>query len=214
MARQGAAPQNATAAAPAQQPPAAAVQETSAAAVAPIAPATPAVAPVTPASAASSSGPLGNVLANGSLDEGDLADGKLAGWYIAERCLPQVKTLLEGGDRFVRLTNTDPATTAHVDQKIDLDPAWRALTVSARIRAFNFKAGKASSGVTYSFQDDDGKTVGKFPPALAVKEDTAWVERTVTADIPKGATKLYLQCVVSYTRGTMDFDDVKVVPQR
>jgi len=35
----------------------------------------------------------------------------------------------------------------------------------------------------------------------------------ITADIPPGAKKLYLQCVVSYATGTIDFDDVKVVGQ-
>ena len=68
--------------------------------------------------------------------------------------------------------------------------------------------------MTFSFQDENGKTVGKFPPALVVTEDTPWADRVATADIPLGAKKLYLQCVVAYTRGTMDFDDVKVTPQR
>jgi len=41
---------------------------------------------------------------------------------------------------------------------------------------------------------------------------TDWKNRTITVDVPTGAKKLYLQCVISYAAGTIDFDDVSVVP--
>jgi hypothetical protein len=99
-----------------------------------------------------------------------------------------------------------------VDQKIELDPSWKSLTVASRVRAAGFKLGKkGSSGVTIAFQDEKDKSVGGHQPALAVKADGPWDDKSITVKVPPGAKKLYLQCVVSYTTGTMDFDDVKVV---
>jgi tRNA A-37 threonylcarbamoyl transferase component Bud32 len=182
--------------------------------------ATPAVesvaATATPAiTAPSAAASADNLMSNGSVNDVGTGDGAIPGWYIAERCRPQVKVLHEGGNNFLRLTNVDATTTTHVDQKIDIDPEWKSVTVSARVRASNFKPGtKEASGIAFSFKDAAGKTVGKFPPALAVKEDVPWTDRVVTADVPPGAKALYLQCVVSYTTGTIDFDDVSVVPQK
>lgn len=153
-----------------------------------------------------------NLFGNGSLDEPMVEQGVIPGWYVAERCKPMVQTLEEGSNRFMRVKNTDPTTTQHADQKIDVDPTWKSVTISARLRASNFKAGKkGASGVSFSFQDDNEKLVGRYPPPLLVTEDTPWVNRVVTVDIPPGAKKLYLQCVVSYAKGTIDFDDVKLV---
>jgi serine/threonine-protein kinase len=149
---------------------------------------------------------------NGSMDALD-AKGNIADWFVPERCRSQVRVLKEGSNSFLRLTSADSSTTVHVAQKIDLDPSWRTLTLSGRIRAANFKEGKNSSGVTISFRGEDDKQVGKWTQGLRVKDDSPWTDRLITADIPPGAKKLYLQCVVSYATGTIDFDDVKVVGQ-
>jgi serine/threonine protein kinase len=165
-----------------------------------------------PAAAAVATGE--NVFTNGAIDDADDA-GVPVGWYIAERCKPNVRALQEGRNRFMRLTNTDKSTTTHADQKVDLDPSWRAVTISARMRAANFKpTPKGSSGVAFSFLDENDKNIGKWPPVLLIKEDTPWTDRMVSADIPAGAKRLYLQCVISYATGTLDFDDVKAIPQK
>jgi serine/threonine-protein kinase len=172
-------------------------------------------APASPASAtAAKADSSENALANGSIEEGDIADGKIAGWFIAERCAPNVRTLSESGNRFMRLMNADPATTVHADQKIELDSSWKRVVVSARIRASDFTPGRASSGLTYSFQNSQGKAIGKFQPPLLIRENSSWEQHTETVDVPAGAKKLYLQCVVAYAKGTIDFDDVQVVGQK
>jgi len=101
-------------------------------------------------------------IANGSLEELD-PKGNLVGWYIAERCKPNVQIMKEDGGQFLRLTNDDKGTTVHADQKFDVDPSWKQVVVSARVRtSAEFKPGKSSSGVVFWFQDDDEKQVGKL----------------------------------------------------
>jgi hypothetical protein len=176
----------------------------------------PAVAPAHAASAApaiASDTVAGeNALLNGSVEARD-DNGNPTGWYIADRCRPHVDAPQEVGNRFLRVTNDDRTTTIHADQKIDVDPTWKQVTVSARMRASGFKAGKNASGVSYWFQDEQGKQAGKLPPQLVITEDSPWTDKSVTVDVPAGAKRLYLQCVISYANGTIDFDDVKIVPQ-
>ena len=75
---------------------------------------------------------------------------------------------------------------------------WNTSTASpAKLRVSDdFKPGiKGSSGVTFTFQDDKRKTAGGHQPALVMKGPTdGWVEREAKALVPKGATRLYLQC--------------------
>jgi serine/threonine-protein kinase len=206
-----AAPPSAPAApgAPAPPAPAATIANVLAAPAAAVSPPTPPAPPASPKIQDSD-----NAIANGSIEEGDIADGKIVGWFIAERCAPNVRTLSEAGNRFMRLTNADPTTTVHADQKIELDSSWRRVVVSARIRASDFTPGRASSGLTYAFQNAQGKSIGKFQPPLLIRENSSWEQRTETVDVPAGARKLYLQCVVAYAKGTIDFDDVTVVGQK
>jgi tRNA A-37 threonylcarbamoyl transferase component Bud32 len=157
-----------------------------------------------------------NGLINGSIDGAEVANGKVDGWYIAERCQPQVFTRageVDAKNKYMQLISIDASTTVHVDQNIELDPGWKSVVVSAKMRVSDdFKAGtKGSSGVTFSFQDANRKQTGGHQPALVLKGPTeGWVEREVSAKVPSGAKRLYLQCVVAYTKGTIDFDDVKV----
>jgi tRNA A-37 threonylcarbamoyl transferase component Bud32 len=152
-----------------------------------------------------------NALANGTLEKPQGADGKIDGWYIAARCQPHIHLMTDNGNTFLRMTNVDPKTTTHADQKIVLDPSWKSIMLSARTRASEFKRGRTSSGAVFSFQDVDGKTVGHVT-TLEVTHNSDWTDQSEKVDIPAKAKMLYLQCVVSYARGTIDFDDVKAVP--
>jgi hypothetical protein len=157
-----------------------------------------------------------DALINGSIEENDVDDG-LAGWFIHDRFKPQAQILTENGNRFLRLTNSDPAKTVFADQRIRIDPAWKALNVSARMRATNFKSGKTpaqDARVAFAFRDDKDVRIGAWPPVPSVKTDSPWVERTVTVDVPEGAKTMYVQLAIFNATGTVDFDDVKVMPQK
>ena len=197
-------------------------RNTAASAKAPPAPATPApssaaqTSPPAPALAPTDASASADALINGSLEENDVDDG-LAGWFIHDRFKPQAQILTESGNRFLRLTNTDPAKTVFADQRIRIDPAWKALNVSARMRATNFKAGKTPSQdarVAFAFRDEKDVRIGNWPPVPSVKTDSPWVERTVTVDVPTGAKTMYIQLAIFNATGTVDFDDVKVIPQK
>jgi hypothetical protein len=184
-------------------------------------PAPPAVAPTTPPrngtpAPAPAADAAADALINGSIEENDVDDG-LAGWFIHDRFKPHAQLLTESGNRFLRLTNNDPAKTVFADQRIVIDPTWKALNVSARMRAVKFKAGKTASQdarVAFAFRDEKDVRIGNWPPVPSVKTDSPWVERTVTVDVPPGAKTMYIQLAIFNATGTVDFDDVKVVPQK
>jgi serine/threonine protein kinase len=157
-----------------------------------------------------------NVIAGGTMDAPDGATDGVAGWYVADRFKPQVQFVTEDGNRFVRLTNDDMGKTVFIDQRIKVDPAWKAITVSVRMRASDFTHGTGASydaRLAFAFRDTNDKRVGNWPNVPCVKENSPWVERTVTADVPPGADTLYIQAAIFYATGTADFDDVKVIPQ-
>jgi hypothetical protein len=182
------------------------------------APAKPALAatpaPAVPAAPVASTAT--NLLVNGSMEDADTDDG-LAGWFIHERFKHNAQIVREGSNRFLRLTNDDAAKTVFADQKIDIDPTWKAITVSAKMRATNFKVGKTASQdgrVAFAFHDSAGARVGSWPPVPNVRTDSGWVERTVTADVPAGAKTLYVQLAIFNALGSVDFDDVTITPQK
>jgi serine/threonine protein kinase len=173
--------------------------------------AVPAVAPLPAGSTAVAT----DVLVNGSMEADDGIDG-LDGWFIHDRFKPQAQILSENGNRFLRLSNSDPAKTVFADQKIKVDPSWKAINVSARMRATSFKAGRTASQdarVAFAFRDDKDVRIGNWPPVPLVRTDSPWVERTVTVDVPEGAKSMYIQLAIFNATGQVDFDDVKVVPQ-
>jgi len=175
-----------------------------------VAPSRPAVAP---AAAPVVDGP--NAIANGTIEPA--ADGTgVSGWFLHDRFKKQVQFLTEDGNRFVRLTNDDPARTVFLDQRIPVDPSWKAVTVSARMRASNFKSGANSAQdgrVAFAFRDASDKRVGNWPPVPCVKSDSGWTERVVTADVPQGASSIYIQLAIFNAVGSVDFDDIKVIPR-
>ena len=171
-------------------------------------------APVAPAPTPTFAGP--DATLNGSLERLD-ANGNVLGWFVHDRFKTHVKLITEDGNQFFRLHNDDPAKTVFVDQKINVDPSWKAITVSVRMRATNFKAGKNSAHdarVALAFRDAKDARVGQWPPVPNVKSDSPWTERVITADVPPGATSLYIQLAIFNATGTADFDDIKVVPQQ
>jgi hypothetical protein len=176
-------------------------------------PAIAAPAAVKPAATPVIEGP--NVVVNGTIEPGPAGDG-VAGWYVPDKHKAAVQFLTEDGNRFIRLTNDDPAKTVLVDQKIDVDPSWKAVTVSVRMRATNLKPGAKpaqDARLAFAFKDASDKRVGNWPPVPYITGDSDWTERTVTAEVPPGAHHMVLQMAIFYATGAVDFDDIKVTPR-
>ena len=157
-----------------------------------------------------------DVLVNGGLEEEDANDG-VAGWYVHPTYIPMVKGETEGGNRFVRIAPTTETATPHVDQKVEIEPTWTAVTVAVRMRVSNFKPGPKGAGdahVGIEFWESEGKPVGGTPPNLpSLKDDSPWVERMATVRIPTGAKYMHVKLAVNGATGMFDFDDLRVIPQ-
>jgi hypothetical protein len=176
-------------------------------------PTVPARGPETAAPGNVTTGP--DLLVNGGLEQEDATDG-IAGWYVHPKYAQSVRFETEDGNRFVRIVPQSDADTPHVDQKVDLDPAWTAVTIAARMRATDFKPGTKptyDARIGVEFFDGD-KPVGGAPGNLPVlKGDSPWAEKLVTVRIPPGATSMHVKLAVNGATGTVDFDDVRVMPQ-
>jgi serine/threonine protein kinase len=156
-----------------------------------------------------------NVVKNGDMEQGDAAGG-VSNWFIHDRFKDVITVEHEGGNHFLRI-NGDTSKTIFADQQIKVDPTWKVLNISARMRATDFTSGKQAfqdARLAVAFKDGKGVRVGSWPPVPLIKDNTPWVERTVTVDVPPGAKTLYLQAAVFNAAGTVDFDDIKVVPQK
>ena len=167
----------------------------------------------TPSTSAPAAGAAAaSVLPNGAFEQvsGDLPDGWTSGQ--PER----VKLVEEAGNRFVRVTIDKPRQTAILSQPLVVDPAWKRLTIKARLRAKDLKLGEEGlhePRVALFFANANGEHVGPWPAVPRLREDAAdWVEREVTVDVPDGAAKLDVQCAVFSAQGVVDFDDVTVIP--
>src|ERR1019366_4476302 len=117
------------------------------------------------------------------------ADGNPVGWNLPKE--PNVKVLEENGNHFLRLVNEKSgSTTAIEDNRFTLDPKWKVLKLSARLRSKNLKIGtNAVDGarMQFVFEDATGKMVGGWPPAPALRQDSDWGTKIVRAPIPTGA---------------------------
>ena len=140
------------------------------------------------------------------------ADGNPVGWNLPKE--PNVKVLEENGNHFLRLVNEKSgSTTAIEDNRFTLDPKWKVLKLSARLRSKNLKIGtNAVDGarMQFVFEDATGKMVGGWPPAPALRQDSDWVTKIVRAPIPTGAMYVKLLPALYNATGTFDIDDVQI----
>jgi hypothetical protein len=202
----------------ASPPPTAPKNSTVAVTEKPTAPLSSAPAPAD-AIAASASDADSNAGSGGTPESMEDLDGKggVRGWKIQERYKSQVVLTEEAGNHFLRVTNPDAAKIVFFERKIPLDPSWVAVTVSARMRAIDFKSGSGSmqdGRVNLIFKDEQGVRIGKYPSVPNVRSDVPWTTRSATADVPPGAKSLHLQVGIFNATGTVDFDDITVAPQK
>src|SRR5207302_7976791 len=170
------------------------------------------VASATPAATATPA-PDSNLVANGDLETVD-GKGHLTGWSVSERNAASVHLLDEDGTRFLRLNNDDPSRSVVADQKLELDPSWKSVKISARLRAKNLKPGAASyqdARVAAAFQNAQETRISNWLAGPSLRTDSAtWVQRNVTLDIPSGAKVLYLQLALLSATKQADFNNVTI----
>ena len=125
-------------------------------------------------------------------------------------------TLAEvAGNRFLRVTNDNAEQAPATHFSVPVKPEWDAVKVSARMRAVGLRRGKESwhnARLQLSFGGPDGKMVGKYGPVPCLDEESDWTTRTVTQDVPTGAVTLRMSAGLWFATGTMEIDDIRVVP--
>ncbi len=152
-----------------------------------------------------------DVLKNGDFEMEGAAAGA-QGWTRGNPSL--VNFVLSGGNRFCRMELPTPKA-AIIMQKIKIDPKWKSLDFSVRIRAKNVKTG-AQDWQTGQFQflflDKDGKVVGGWNRLKVVQDTNGWelLERR-GLKVPENAVELKAQIGVWGASGTFDFDDANVI---
>jgi len=134
----------------------------------------------------------------------------LTGWNDPGR---NAQFVTENGNTFVRFSNDDATQSKTMEAKIKLDPAWRTLQISGRMRATITKLGDQGwfgARLTSQFTNDKG-VVQPYPPQPTLRETTKeWVNFTETLKIPDAATHFQLMPGLWGTAGVMDLDDISI----
>ena len=128
------------------------------------------------------------------------------------------KLMTEAGNHFLRLTSP-PGPDGKGMQllamvlRFQIDPKWRKVRIAARIRARHIVLGAQpweNARIAPLFEDAHGQNMG-YPPALDVKQDTDWVDKSEDVTVPKGAVYVKLS-LESFASGTIDYDDIRLEP--
>lgn len=139
--------------------------------------------------------------------------GWIVSYEISSQEKPQIRIESEGGKKFLRVENTDPNKDVTCENFFKLDPSWKKVKISAKIRTKDLKCGAEiyqDARVMVVFCDDKGNQVGKFGEVPFVKVDQDWKEITAVREVPEGATGIKLQVGLIRSTGTADFDDISV----
>jgi hypothetical protein len=140
------------------------------------------------------------------------ANGAPEGWDLA----PGVSQVAEGGNRFLRFVNDSHDRAVALTRIVALPAGSKAVVVSARMRAARLELGREGwheARIALRFENDKKEMVGGYPAMPALRTPSPdWLTREVVLDVPEGATRLVLQPGLWLAKGTLDLDDVRVVP--
>jgi hypothetical protein len=156
----------------------------------------------------------GSLISNGNFEStqkrsdwpDDWGDLKENGSYESE----------EGGNHYVRMHSTEPGKLIMLYREIDLPPGLKALRLSWRWRVTDLKVGEKpwfDARMIAELQDANGKKLSPQPSPYYSRGTTGWQEVSRDFIVPEGAAKVKLMpALFCAERGTIDFDDIKLVP--
>jgi hypothetical protein len=156
-----------------------------------------------------------NVLANGSFDKLDKA-GKSTGWSGFSPNAKVVKETKAGGvmNHYVVVAPNDKHYAPYVTSRLLLKPQWKALRISARMKATKVKMGARGwqgPRLSLNFKDANGKMVSQLGgPRLS--KNSNWKTMSQDCDVPKNAKTLEIQVAVFGPSGEFSVDDINIVP--
>lgn len=148
-----------------------------------------------------------DLVANGSFTE--LTNGWASFWQRN-----QGAAIVEaGGNRWLRLAG--PGASA--SQRVDLRPEWWVLRLTMRMRTTDVALGDEGwkdARLAMSFHAADGTRVGNWPNVFHAVGTTDWTLCERDYPVPRGAAYLMLNPANFGTRGTVEFDDIRIVVAR
>ena len=134
-------------------------------------------------------------------------------YQIYSQEVPPVRIETEGAEKFLRVENKTPDKDIYCENYFKLDPSWKKVKISAKIRAKDLKCGSGvyhDARVMTTFTDEKGNIVGGYGDVPCVKADQDWKEISAVREVPQGASAIRLQIGLFHSSGTVDFDDISV----
>ncbi|MDQ3813958.1 MAG: beta-galactosidase [Armatimonadota bacterium] len=133
----------------------------------------------------------------------------LKGWSGAHNA----KLVEENGNRFLRFVNDDADKVVNIETRLRLEPTWKTLRFSGRLRATVTGLGKErwyGARLTQQFLNAAGQVIQPYPPQPSLREtSTNWVEFAHEVKLPDQAVTWQLTPGLWGTAGTLDLDDLK-----
>lgn len=125
---------------------------------------------------------------------------------------------VEDGNHFLRLQSSEPNTQIQSHRKVKIPGGTQKLKLSFRTRYENIIPGAENwhvGSLVMHFKDSTGANVKPAPKSFSFKGSSdGWVEKEAEFDVPEGAVELeFLPALFLVQQGTLDFDDIVVVPE-
>lgn len=156
--------------------------------------------------------PLGrcDLVPNGNFEAP--VDGIPGGWEPKPN--PNFQIVQNGANHYAVLTKVDPNYSPVAQVVVPVDPTWKQVDISARMKARRLVVGTETwqtARVTTVFLDEN-KKIAHYASASTLWVDTDWVSRTLRDDVPADAKFLSIQIGVWGPAGELSVDDVKLIP--
>jgi len=148
-----------------------------------------------------------NELADGGFE--NAATGLPGGWSFGRSARWEQD---EEGNHFALLTveGEVPEADRKIKTYLEVNPAWKTVRVSARMRLRKSMPGKAQDahlGVVYYGADDKYLGLGSM---LTLAKDSEWTTLSETTGVPEGTRRLMIDVGVYGPVGELSVDDVRV----
>ena len=101
----------------------------------------------------------------------------------------------------------------NIRRPIKLDPKFKALSLSLKLRATDVVPGKESwqnARLAMIFTDDAGKQVGPWPDVFSAKGTTDWINCSRIYMVPAGATHIHFEPAIFGKSGKAEFFDMEL----
>lgn len=126
----------------------------------------------------------------------------------------QVLAIDENGTRYLHLSNAGADSYVGAAKYFSLPPEWRALTISARVRAKNLRRNDPNTDwktarIGIKFRDARHQQVGGWPPSLMLPGNSDWKVLSARMDIPRQAAFVFIEPMLQETAGEFDVDDLQ-----